>query len=341
MLTGQCLFEGETISDTLIEVATKEPDWDRVPQKVRRLLRRCLEKDPRKRLRDMGDVESLLEEAPPEGTVQPAPSPSSNKSRLGIVASIAAVVTLALAALAFIHFREKPPAPAAPVRFQIPAPGNMTLNSILNLSPDGRKLAFLAGGRLWVHFLESGESRDLTATEGSPFWSPDSRFIGYPFQNKLKKIEATGGPSQTVSDFDGNWGAGAWNQDDAIVFGVIPGGLFRVPASGGVPVQITALNPARHELYHDSPSFLPDGRYFVYWRSSKDQGQSASYIGSIDAKPEQQSSAPLLPTNSQPIYAPSADPDAGYILFVRAGTLMAQPFDNRRLELKGKASVVA
>jgi serine/threonine-protein kinase len=107
MLTGQRLFEGETISDTLIEVATKEPDWDRVPKKVRRLLRRCLEKDPKKRLRDIGDVESLLEDAPQEATVQPAPSPSSDKSQLGLVASMAAAVfAVALAALALIHFRE-------------------------------------------------------------------------------------------------------------------------------------------------------------------------------------------------------------------------------------------
>ncbi len=118
-------------------------------------------------------------------------------------------------------------------------------------------------------------------------------------------------------------------------------GLFRVPASGGVPVQITALDPARHENSHFCPSFLPDGRHFVYIRASTDEGKSAIYLGSVDAKPEQQSSKPLVASNWQPVYAPSADPSTGYLLFVREGTLMAQPFDNRRLELKGQAAPVA
>ena len=209
------------------------------------------------------------------------------------------------------------------------------------MSPDGRKLAFLVGGRLWVHYLESGESRDLTAADGSPSWSPDSRFIGYAFQNKVKKIEATGGPTQTVTDFSGSWGAGAWNRDDLIVFGAIPGGLFRVPATGGVPTQITALDPARQEDSHAEPSFLPDGRHFVYKRSSADPEKDAIYLGSVDAKPDQQISKPLVASHWLPVYAPSADPATGYLLFMRDGTLLAQPFDNRRMELKGQAAPVA
>ena len=114
-----------------------------------------------------------------------------------------------------------------------------------------------------------------------------------------------------------------------------------MPASGGVPVQITALDPARQETGQFGPSFLPDGRHFVYIRASTDEGKSAIYLGSVDAKPEQQSSKPLVASNSQPVYAPSADPSTGYLLFIREGTLMAQPFDNRRLELKGQAAPVA
>jgi Tol biopolymer transport system component len=236
--------------------------------------------------------------------------------------------------------REKPPAPAAPVRFQIPAPENSALGPILNLSPDGRKLAFYAAGRLRVHFLESGESRDLTAAEGSPFWSPDSRFIGYPFDNKLKKIEATGGPPQTLADLPGGWGAGAWNQDGVIVIGSTKG-LFCVPASGGVPDQITTIDPARLKRSHHCPSFLPDGRHFVCIRGSTAGEKSGIYLGSADAKPEQQSSKVLVASNWGPVYAPSSDPDTGYLLFMREGTLMAQPFDNRRLELRGQPTAVA
>jgi Tol biopolymer transport system component len=227
------------------------------------------------------------------------------------------------------------------VRFQIPVPENTALGPILNLSPDGRKLAFYAAGRLWVHFLESGESRDLTASEGSPFWSPDSRFIGYPFDNKLKKIEAIGGPPQTVADLPGGgWGAGAWNQDGVIVIGSQKG-LYRVSASGGVPNQMTVVDPARLERSHYCPSFLPDGRHFVYTRASIAGEKSAIYVGSVDDKPDQPSSKPLVASNWGPVYAPSSDPGTGYLLFLREGTLMAQPFDNHRLELKGQATPVA
>ena len=226
------------------------------------------------------------------------------------------------------------------MRFQIPAPENTMLGPIFNLSPDGRKLAFLAAGRLWVHFLESEESRDLTAADGSPFWSPDSRFIGYAFDNKLKKMEATGGPPQTVADLPGTWGAGAWNQNGVMVIGSTKG-LFRVPASGGVPDQVTAVNPARLERSHYCPSFLPDGRHFVYTRASTAGEKSGIYLGSIDDKPEQQSSKPLIASNWGPVYAPSSDPGTGYLLFMREGTLMAQPFDDHRLELKGQATPVA
>jgi eukaryotic-like serine/threonine-protein kinase len=145
-----------------------------------------------------------------------------------------------------------------------------------------------------------------------------------------------------VTDLRGNlWGCGAWNQDDVIVFGDRRIGLFRVPASGRVPVQITALDPARREYSHFCPSFLPDGRHFVYIRASTDKGKSAIFLGSVDAKPEQQSLKPLVASDWGPEFAPSADPSTGYLLFIRESTLMAQPFDNHRLELKGEAALVA
>jgi Tol biopolymer transport system component/DNA-binding winged helix-turn-helix (wHTH) protein len=274
----------------------------------------------------------------------PAALVSHRKLRENLAWSVAAVLAIALTVVVPHRFREKQSAPAQPVRFQIPAPENATLGPFLKLSPDGRKLAFETAGRaetrrLWVHFLESGESRDLTAAEGSPFWSPDSRFIGYASQGKLRKIEATGGPPQTVADLPGEWGAGAWNQDGVIVFGS-PSGLFRVPASGGVPVQITAVNPVRRETFHYCPTFLPDRQHFLYRHASFDKEMSGIYLGSVDAKPEQQSSKILIASNWQPVYAPSSDPSIGYLLFMREGTLMAQPFDNRGMELKGQATPV-
>jgi eukaryotic-like serine/threonine-protein kinase len=251
---------------------------------------------------------------------------------------VAALLAASLLAVSIVHFREKPP-PAAPLRLQAATPEGL----LPILSPDGRKAAFIMGGRLWIQFLGSGESRDLTAAENAdPFWSPDSRFIGYISERKLKKIEATGGAPQTVTDLRPDFvpGGGAWNRDDVIVFGDLPIGLFRVPASGGSPLQITALNSARHENGQYCPSFLPDGRHFVYMGASTDQWKSALYLGSVDAKPQQQSSTPLLLANSQPVYTPSADSANGYLLFVREGSLLAQPFDNRRMEPKGQPATV-
>ena len=248
---------------------------------------------------------------------------------------------LALTPITFVHFSEKPRVPAATIRFHIQPPENTDSLATFALSPDGRKLAFTSGRRLWVHFLESGELRDLTdANANGPFWSADSRFIGYRLQNKLKRIEATGGPPQTVADGASDWRGGAWNHDDVIVFGSL-GGLFRVPASGGVPVPITTIDPARQESYPGFPSFLPDGKHFVYIRAFADKEKDAIYLGSLDAKPEQQSSKPLVRSPWEPVYAPSADRSAGYLLFMREGTLMAQPFDERRLVLTGQATPIA
>jgi len=139
-----------------------------------------------------------------------------------------------------------------------------------------------------------------------------------------------------VANFPGTWGSGTWNQDDVIVFGDRLVGLFRVPASGGVPVQITAMDPAAPGKLPFSPSFLPDGRHFVYIRASTDEGKNA--IISAQWMRNRNNRVPShwwLPTRSQ-YTRPSEDPSTGYLLFVREGTLMAQPFDNRRLELKGR-----
>jgi len=347
LLTGHRLFEAETVSHTLAEVLRGPIDFDKLPREmpaaIRGLLRRCLDRDVKNRLRDIGEARIAIEATLAGETLllEGAPKPGG-PSRLWLAWSVAAVATVGLATVAFLHFRERPPAPTAPMRLQIAAPENATL--MLSLSPDGRKLAFIVGDRLWVHFLESGKSRDLTAGGGTPFWSPDSRFIGYGSQGKLKKIEVTGGPPTTLldlSDIPAGAACSAWNQDNVIVLGISQVGLFRVPASGGVPVQITALDPARQENLHYCPSFLPDGRHFVYTRASTDEAKSAIYLGSIDAKPEQQSSKPLVASNWQPAYASSADPSTGYLLFIRGGTLMAQPFDNRRLQLKGQEAPIA
>jgi eukaryotic-like serine/threonine-protein kinase len=339
LLSGKRAFRGDTSAEVMTAILKEDaPEApESAPAWLRQIVAHCLEKEAADRFQSAKDLGFALRQT---GTQTGAPrAEPTARWRWAMPAAVAALA-VGLATVSLLHFRERTPAPLRPLHFQVQMPEDA---GGINLSPDGRKVAFLVKDRLWVQFLESGESHELTANGfGVPFWSPDSRFIGYPSQGKLKKIEATGGPPQTVTDLRGpSWGGGAWSQDGVIVFGDLLVGLFRVPASGGIPVQITALDPARHENHQFCPSFLPDGRHFVYMRGSTDEGKSAIYLGSVDAKPEQQSSKPLVASNSQPVYAPSEDSSNGYLLFVREGTLMAQPFDNRRLEMKGQAAPVA
>jgi eukaryotic-like serine/threonine-protein kinase len=339
MLAGRRLFDGEDISEILAKVIQAEPRWDGIPAKVQRLLKKCLEKDPMRRLRDIGDVWELTEE-------HAALSAAANQGAGRLVwPAVAATLAVVLGALTFIHFREQPPA-AELMRFQIPPPEKVTVGNQLSLSPDGHRLAFIARGaegvvQIWVRSLDTLDARPVSGTEGAdgPFWSPDSRFIGFAVSGKLKKVEVSGGPAQSVCDLPGPFLGGAWAPDGTIVFG---GGfpMMRVPETGGMPVPILALDPARKELFQGNPSFLPDGRHFVYGRGSLEAG--GIYLGSLDATPKQQDSKPLV-TSQAPTteYARGPDPDFGYVLFEQEGSLMALPFNARRLEPAGAAVPIA
>jgi serine/threonine protein kinase len=234
MLTGSRLFSGETVSDTMAGVLTKEPDWRKVPAKVLPILRRCLEKDPKKRLRDIGDAIPLL-----EGTPESAPA-----RRPWLAWSIAAVLLIALLLLAGPRFFEQPPVPEAPVRSQIALPEKVTADpsDSFSLSPDGRHLAFTAAGsdgvmRLWIRTLDALQARQVPGTESNwiPmfFWSPDSRFVAFSSGGKLKKVDIGGGAPSTICDLPMSALGGSWNRDGLIVFGTGPTGILGVAASGG------------------------------------------------------------------------------------------------------------
>ncbi len=338
MLTGKRLFEGETVSDTLAAVLTREPDWTQVPEKARPLLQRCLEKDPKRRLRDIADMELLLDTAPAK----------VEKRRPWLAWGIAALLLVTLVPIVFVHFREQPPV-AELMRFHIPPTVNLATAGTFALSPDGRHLAFPAAGsdgvtRLWVHALDSLEARPLPGTEGSgtpPFWSPDSRFIAFGTGGKLKKIDISGGPAQTLCDLAPIDIGGSWNRDGVIIFGSQPGPLMRVSAAGGIASPVTALDVSRRETLHIFPSFLPDGRHFVYERATRTPEGNGIYLGSLDSKPEEQSLKRLLTTAIGPVYVPSAGSLPGQLLFWRDGTLLAHALDERRLELAGDPVPVA
>jgi hypothetical protein len=263
----------------------ERPDLSAVPANVRRLLERCLEKDPKKRLRDIGDMELLLA----EGAVPTAPTASS-RSRLGNAGLVAAgALLVALGAVSFLHFRETPAAREV-VRFELYPPANATfVTSIPVVSPDGRKVAFVATGAgskpmVWVRPLDSEEARPLTGTENVNsflvFWSPDSRLLAFVSGGKLKKIEAAGGPAQTLCDDPSATQAepGLWTSDNRILFGTF-GPVQLVSAAGGTPTPLTTLDRSRNEIAHASTSMLPDGRHFLYTRLSLPIENAGAYSG--------------------------------------------------------------
>jgi Tol biopolymer transport system component/predicted Ser/Thr protein kinase len=326
--TGARLFDGATVSDTIAAVLTREPDFEKVPAKVRRLLRACLQKDPGKRLRDIGDWAQLLEEGPREA-----------KARAGWPAwAIAGVLAFGLAAVSFIHFGEKP-VDTPLVRSSILPPENAAFTPfdgaavVPAVSPDGRRIVFVARTRdgkdqLWVRPLDSTGAQLLAGTEGAtlPFWSPDGKSIGFFAGHKLNRIDAAGGPALVLADVAGNARGASWSPQGVIVFTQsLSGPLRRVSAAGGAVSEATRLSSG--DATHRWPWFLPDGRHFLFSAGHTGIGRKAIRLGSLESA----ESSKLLEADSNAIYS------AGYLLFLRGDTLMAQPFDARTLRLSGEA----
>jgi eukaryotic-like serine/threonine-protein kinase len=324
---------------------------DVAPPSLHRVLQRCLEKDPENRWHSARDLNAALE------LVTHVERAFSLRHARGLLHTklawaVAAAVTLALAALAFVHFRQKPPVKEV-LRFEIPPPTNAVFgnNSALVLSPDGGKIAFIATGAdrkqmIWVRSLYTEEARPLTGTEGTGstlIWSPEGRYLAFQSGGTLKRIEATGGLAQTLCDAASVIG-GVWTSDNRILFGGSEH-LQVVSAAGGMPTPLTTVDHSRNELQHEGPAMLPGGHRFVYSRVSLPLEDGGVYIGSLDAKPEQQSASRLLPDATRAVYVPSplTGDSPGYLLFVRGvtvsspdGTLMARPFDPKRMEFTGR-----
>jgi Tol biopolymer transport system component len=327
LLTGERLFTGSDVSETLADVLKKQPDWDKAPGQARKLLQACLEKDPRLRLRDIGDARRLLvEEAPPQA------APAGSSVRWKMAAGVMAVVALAGLGASFVHFREQVPESPA-LRYEIAPPEKTRITSFA-VSPDGRHIAIAAVGEgaastnLWVRALDSLQPQLLPGTEGAadPFWSPDSRYIGFFAQSKLKKSAVTGGPAQTLCDAPNPRG-GTWSRDGIIVFPVRLGSeLRRVPAAGGVAGPISNVKGG----YKSYPVFLPDGQRFLYMsRYGKENG---IYLASLNSAENRR----LMRDESNAWYSPpAAGARRGHLLFVREQALMAQPVDPGSLAADG------
>jgi len=356
MLTGTRAFDGEDMAETLGAVIHKEPAWSALPADtpsyLRTLLRRCLQKDPKKRLPHIGIARIEIDEGPaadalvptPVGAAQPPRGLGSNARIAWLVAAVSVAAALALA-VAMSLPREA--VDTRVTRASILLPDGVALatpvpGSRFSLSPDGLKLAFIgtdgAGQRLWVRQIEAVTAQALAGTEGVVLakWSPDSRSLAFVAGGRLRKIDAAGGPPITLADKATVWGL-AWSAEDAILF--VPeerGPLFRVSASGGAPSPVTMLDQASGDTAHINPVFLPDGRHFLYVArgNTTDLNEArAVYAGSLG--PAEEPRVVLQGGGSNAQYA------SGYLLFLRDTTLMAQPFDADRLELGGEAVPLA
>jgi Tol biopolymer transport system component len=349
MLTGRKLFDAPTVSDTLAAVLRADLDWSALPaalpSNIRTMLRRCLDRDPKRRLRDIGDARIELEQPATEETA-PAAVPVPRRSLI-VSWILAAVMTVVAAAVTAIHVRESPP--AVPLtRFDVFPPEKGGFSAWIGVSPDGRYLGFTASGadgipRVWVRPIDSLQARMLPGTDGTVtfFWSPDSRYVVFQSAGKLKKIDVSGGPPQTLCDGVGLLLGGSWNADGVIVFGSNNGPILRVSAAGGAASPVTKLEQGRDEGNHTDPTFLPDGRHFLYLRRSVRTENSGIYVGSIDVRPEQQSLKRIQAADFSFGYAPPRNGSTARLLFLREESLMAQAFDERRFEMAGEPAPIA
>jgi Tol biopolymer transport system component len=350
MLTGTTLFKGDTTTDILAAVVREQPDLTRVPPAVRPVLRRCLERDPKQRLRDIGDAMLLLDAAS-ESAVSAPPAPA-NRVRAWLPWAVAAAMSVALVGILAVHLRETPPE-LRTVRFRFSLPEGVTFAQTASfaVSPDGRHLAFPAVSddgvpRIWVHDFSEAEPRPLAEVQPNPLtivWSPDSRQILYSHQDQVKRVDISGDPPEVVVPLPGGPGPGAligaaWFPDGTIVYGT-SGGVMKVPATGGMPEAVTKADAAAGET-HMVFAALPDGS-FLYARGGA-AGARAVYVGARDTAPDQQDNTPLLKTDMGALFAPSSpSSDEGHLLFMRDSTLVAQRFDARQRQLGGDPVPIA
>jgi serine/threonine protein kinase len=354
MLSGKRAFaaDQDSVTDVLAAVLKSEPDWNALPAAtpgaLRKVLRRCLTKDPRERLRDIGDARFELRDTETRDTSDPTPHRGSNRiawtlvavlglASLALGSAVVRIVTRPAAPPPLYHSVILPPivnpeAAASEARTGVPRVGRG-----LALSPDGRQLALVAPGLdgqlvLWIRRLDGTSARSLPGTESAsnPFWSPDGRQVAFVAEGKLKRVDVSGGPVLTLNERARNFSTGTWNRDNVILFAG-DGAIFRIPAAGGAASPVT-FRDADVEPPHDSPFFLPDGRRFLYALSAAGTGGAGSlYVGTLDSSER----IKLLDGASLPAYANR------FLLFVRDVTLMAQPFDADRLVLSGEPLPVA
>ena len=352
MLTARRPFAGETVTDTVAATLNHEPDWQalpyRTPERIRSLVARCLKKDPAQRLRDIADGRFQIEEAlndPGPSTAVATPARPYRKWAPWTAAALLLGTT--------VFFATRPSTVSSSsssrdsIRFPVFPPEKAEFSARLNttfnipsfaISPDGRALVFSAampGARpmLWLRSQDHLDARALAGTEDAmdPFWSPDSRWIGFFADGTLKRVPAASGTVEVINKTINNFRGATWGARDTILIASGVGGIVSMNAAGGTLTPVTVIDTSLHENTHRNPSFLPGGDHFLY-SVIANSDQSGVYVGSLDGKTKKL----LLHVPTSAVYA-----QPGYVLFVDGDTLRGQAFDADSLELTGQPFFVA
>jgi len=354
LITGDPLFRGEDLTETLANVVKDTPDLMKTPLAVRRLLRACLEKDPAKRLRSIGDMRLLLDgdaESEESRPRQPVKAPS----RLAALGAALAVVVAVAAAIAWWASWRAPSPELDAIQFSVSPPEDWVMRNLysaVSVSPDGRNIVYTAINKegessLWLRPLDGIEARRLqgTASAGpSVFWSWDSKSIAFQTDDrKLRRMDRSGGPSVAIADaLTGGpmTNTGSWNRDGVILFGS-GGALQRISVSGGESVAISKGPDAAGYGY---PQFLPDGNHFIFYVGGNDPKIQGVYWSSLD-QPDKKTL--IVNTSAKGAYVPPRASFPGYLLYLRdtlenarGSTLVAQRFDADKLRLEGEPMAV-
>jgi eukaryotic-like serine/threonine-protein kinase len=353
MATGRRAFEGKSQISVMAAILEKEPVpmsevQPMAPPALERLVQTCLRKDPEERLQSARDVKLHLEwigEAGSRAGV-PAPVVARRKARFRLAWILAAAGFLLAAVSVFAYLRVASVHPRTVRSYVLPPEKTSFAFDAATggpeLSPNGTRIVFSAidsAGKkmLWVRPLDSLTAQPLEGTEDAsfPFWSPDSRFVGFFAPGKLKKIDTAGGPPQSLCTVSAGRG-GTWNAKGVILFTPdVFGGIQRVPSAGGAPTDLLGLDKEKQQTSLRWPAFLPDGRHFLYWGGNPTatiQDTNGIFVGSLDDK----TTRFLCQADSDAAYAPP-----GYLLYLRDRSLMAQPFDAGSQKLTGEAFPVA
>jgi serine/threonine protein kinase/Tol biopolymer transport system component len=346
MATGKAAFAGSSQASIVASIMTSEPPPVsslniELPGALERLIRICLAKKPEDRWESAHDVKLQLQGILAGSLAEEKIAGPQATSKWKLATILSAVIALILAgALYYASTRA--------------VENRMVASTILQpeghiflfmgpfgppaFSPDAKTIAFVAAAageppQLWIRPLDSATATKLPGTEGGyyPFWSPDGRYVAFFAGTKLKKIAVAEGSPITICDTDFARG-GSWNQQDQIIFGKFPGGIYRVGASGGTPVAVTTLDETRHDVTHRWPVFLPDGKHFLYMASSfgPESEKNAIFMGSLDGE----KSKLVLNASSNALYA------AGHLFYVRESNIVAQSFDPASGAASGEAAAL-